>query len=210
MTNKTAKSLAAHLLAIKAIELNPENPFTWASGWKSPIYCDNRKVLSFPKIRQDVKTWLAEAIKSNYDNCDFIAGVATAGIPHATLLADALNLPMIYVRSSAKSHGRKNQIEGDISQGSKCIVVEDLISTGGSALKAVEALKEEGLEVLAVVSLFNYGFEAAKENFKNARVPFYSLSSFKDLLEVAREKNLFSSEQLENIANWRLDPANWS
>lgn len=210
MTNNTAKSLAAHLLEIKAIELKPENPFTWASGWKSPIYCDNRKVLSYPKIRQDVKNWLADAVKRNFASCDFIAGVATAGIPHAALLADALELPMIYVRSSAKSHGRKNQIEGDISQGSKCVVVEDLISTGGSALKAVESLRENGLEILSVVSLFNYGFETADENFKNAGVSYYSLASFNDLLEVARDKGLYSAEQLKKIARWRIDPANWT
>ena len=210
MKNNTAISLASHLLDIKAIELNPENPFTWASGWKSPIYCDNRKVLSYPKIRQEVKTWLAEAVKNKFSSCDLVAGVATAGIPHAALLADALDLPMIYVRSSVKSHGRKNQIEGDLSQGKKCIVVEDLISTGGSALKAVQALKENGLEVLAVISLFNYGFETAKANFSSQNVAYHSLASFKDLLLVAREKNLFSEEQLEKISRWREDPANWS
>ena len=206
---ETAREVALELLKIKAIRLNPEMPFTWASGWKSPIYCDNRLSLSYPELRTNLKKKLADLILKNYPQVEVIAGVATAGIPQGALVADELEVPMIYVRSKPKGHGLTNQIEGKIDPGNKVVVVEDLVSTGGSSLKAVSALKEAGLEVLGMVAIFTYGFSLSKENFVKEGVSCYCLSDYSSMLEAALEEDYISSQQLEILKTWRIDPANW-
>ncbi len=206
---ESAREVALELLKIKAIRLNPEKPFTWASGWKSPIYCDNRLSLFFPEIRSTHKKKLAKLINSYYPQVDVIAGVATAGIPQGALVADKLDIPMIYVRSKPKGHGLTNQIEGKIDPGKKVVVVEDLISTGGSSLKAVTVLREANFEVLGMVAIFTYGFTIAEENFLREGVSCYCLSDYSSMLEAAHEENYISSEQLEILKIWRNDPANW-
>lgn len=201
MTN--ASEVARRLLQIKAIKLSPQNPFTWASGIQSPIYCDNRLVLSHPEIRNFIKQSLVEASKA-FPSFDVVAGVATAGIAHGSLLADGLNYPFIYVRDKAKGHGRQNQIEGAFQAGQKVLVVEDLISTGGSALKAVDALRAAGAEVLGVIAIFSYGFEKAVEAFKAADCPFKTLSNYEVLIKEAVENEYISSEDLILLKNWRV------
>ncbi len=205
----TAHLVAKKLLEINAIKLNVETPFTWASGWKSPIYCDNRLSLSYPDVRTYIKQQLANTIKKNFGEVEAIAGVATAGIPQGALVADVLNIPFIYVRSKPKGHGMENMIEGKITQGQKIVVIEDLISTGGSSLKAVDALKANEFSVLGMVSIFTYGFDLAEENFTKANIKALSLSSYNELIDEALKLNYITREQVSNLKKWREDPANW-
>lgn len=205
----TSAPVAEKLLEVEAIKLNYQNPFTWSSGWKSPIYCDNRLSLSYPKIRSFIKEALSNAIKESFGEAEYIAGVATAGIPQGALVADSLNLPYIYVRPKPKEHGMGNQIEGKIDEGKKVVLVEDLISTGGSSLKAAEALKSEGLKVIGMVAIFTYGFEVAEQNFEKAKIPLVCLSDFNSLLKAAVEKKYLDESQMIHVKSWRLDPANW-
>lgn len=204
-----SENIALSLLEIEAIKLRPEEPFRWASGWNSPIYCDNRLSLSFPDVRNQVKEGLVSLIRDNFSNAESIAGVATAGIPQGALVSDAINLPFIYVRPKPKDHGMANLIEGKISPGQKVVVVEDLISTGGSSLKAVEALKEAGFEVLGMVAIFTYGFAVAEENFKKAGVKLITLSNYDTLISQAIKKNIIKSKDLDSLNDWRVDPASW-
>ena len=205
----TAAIVAQKLLEIKAIRLQPEQPFTWASGWKSPIYCDNRLSLSYPEVRNIIKDELVNAIKENFPGVEAIAGVATAGIPQGALVADALGLPFLYVRSKAKGHGMENMIEGKVTPGQKVVVVEDLVSTGGSSLKAVQDLKGAEFDVLGMVSIFTYGFELAKNNFEEAGVKLVCLSDYEAMLPLAIELDYATSEDLSSLEEWRKDPANW-
>ena len=206
---QTAGKVAAMLLQIEAIKLNTEKPFTWSSGWKSPIYCDNRLSLSYPEIRTAIRDGLIEAIRENFFSVEAIAGVATAGIPQGALVAEALNLPFLYVRSKPKDHGMENLIEGRLTKGQKVVVVEDLISTGGSSLKVVEALRKEGAQVLGMVSIFNYGFDHATRNFYDADVSLISLSDFSHMLKYALDQKYITEEQLISLKAWRIDPAGW-
>ncbi len=208
MTNE--KVVAEKLLQINAIKLSPEAPFTWASGWKSPIYCDNRKTLSFPFIRDYIKSELCNVIFEQFPDTDLLAGVATAGIPWGAMAADQLKLPFIYVRPKPKDHGLGNQIEGYFEKGQKTIVIEDLVSTGKSSLQAVEALKNAGLEVIGMVSIFTYGFDVAAKAFEDAGVTLKSLTNYNSLIETALEKNIISQSHQSILLNWRVDPANWS
>jgi orotate phosphoribosyltransferase len=202
------KIIAQKLLQIKAIKLSPQNPFTWASGIKSPIYCDNRITLSYPAIRTEIKKGLAELSK-NFGSFNHISGVATAGIAHGALLADHLDLPFSYVRSSSKKHGRQNKIEGYIAEGSKILVVEDLISTGGSSLLAVEDLRENGFEVVGVMAIFTYEFRIAKESFEKAKCNFNTLSNYTALLSEARIAHFISEKEAEVLSQWSNDPEGW-
>ncbi len=204
-----AKEIAEALLEIKAIKVQPEQPFTWASGWKSPIYCDNRLSLSFPEIRDLVKTRLIDAICEHFKEIETVAGVATAGIPQAALVADAMNLPLIYVRSKPKGHGLENMIEGKVPEGAKIVVIEDLISTGGSSLKAVEALKAAGYEVLGLLAIFTYGFPQASKAFADAGVKLVTLSNYAEMLEIAQEMKLISAEHMAGLQAWREAPEQW-
>lgn len=206
---QTAGKVAAMLLQIEAIKLNTEKPFTWSSGWKSPIYCDNRISLSYPEIRTAIRDGLIEAIRENFFSAEAIAGVATAGIPQGALVAEALNLPFMYVRSKPKDHGMENLIEGRLTKGQKVVVVEDLISTGGSSLKVVEALRKEGAQILGMVSIFNYGFDHATRNFYDADVSLISLSDFSHMLKYALDQKYITEEQLISLKAWRIDPAGW-
>ena len=206
---ETAKIVAKKLLEINAIKLNVENPFTWASGWKSPIYCDNRLSLSYPEVRTFIKNQLASTIQENFSGAEAIAGVATAGIPQGALVADALNIPFIYVRSKPKGHGMENLIEGKVTKGQKVVVIEDLVSTGGSSLKAIEALRKSEFSVLGMVSIFTYGFPVAQENFDNAKVPLISLSNYNELIDEALHLNYVTEEQILKLKNWREDPGSW-
>ncbi|MDZ5711595.1 orotate phosphoribosyltransferase [Jeotgalibacillus haloalkalitolerans] len=199
------KKMAAYLLEIKAVELNPENPFTWASGIKSPIYCDNRLIMSYPEIRSYAADQLTELIKTNFAEAEIIAGTATAGIPHAAWVSERLNLPMNYVRSSAKKHGKTNQIEGKVTPGKKAVVIEDLISTGGSSIDAVKALEEQGIKVLGVAALFTYGFKKAEQQFKEAGVPYYTVTNFDTLIEQASVLNYISQDQVNELAKWKSE-----
>lgn len=202
---KTAESL----LQIKAIKLQPENPFTWASGWKSPIYCDNRLTLSFPQIRSELKVEFAKQIQELYGKPDYIAGVATGAIAIGVLVAEYLNVPFIYVRDKAKGHGRQNQIEGFLKPGSNVVVIEDLISTGGSSLKAVDVLQEFGAHVLGMMAIFTYDFPVAQENFDKANVRLNTLSDYNHLLEQASQQGTISNESVEMLKEWRKDPSVW-
>jgi orotate phosphoribosyltransferase len=206
---ETAAKTAELLLKIEAIKLNTEKPFTWASGWKSPIYCDNRLSLSYPDARTAIRNSLAEVIKENFHSAESIAGVATAGIAQGALVADQLSLPFLYVRPKPKDHGMENLIEGKITKGQKVVVVEDLISTGGSSLKAVAALRDAGFQVLGMVSIFNYGFDIASKNFYEADVSLISLSDYSHLLTQALKKNYITEAQVTSLKAWRVDPANW-
>ena len=206
---ETAGPVASKLLEIEAIKLNHRQPFTWSSGWKSPIYCDNRLSLSYPAIRTFIKASLAAAIRQHFGEAGCIAGVATAGVPQGALVADALELPYIYVRPKPKDHGMGNLIEGKITKGQKVVLVEDLISTGGSSLKAAEALKEAGFSVLGMVAIFTYGFEVAEKNFEQAGIRLVCLSDFNQLLKEAVAKKYLDENQLVYVKSWRLDPANW-
>jgi orotate phosphoribosyltransferase len=207
--DQTAGRVAAMLLQIQAIKLNTDKPFTWSSGWKSPIYCDNRLSLSYPEIRTAIKEGLVQAIHENFTTVESIAGVATAGIPQGALVAEAMNLPFVYVRAKPKDHGMENLIEGKLTKGQKVVVIEDLISTGGSSLKVVEALRKEGAHVLGMVSIFNYGFDLASRNFYEADVSLISLSDFGHLLKYALEQKYITEEQLTSLKAWRTDPSNW-
>lgn len=204
-----ALKVASDLLNIKAIKLNIEAPFTWSSGWKSPIYCDNRLSLSYPEIRQNIKTALALACKSQYPEVGAIAGVATAGIPQGVLLADELGVPFVYVRSKPKGHGMANLVEGKITPGQKVVVVEDLVSTGASSLKAAGVLREAGFEMPGMLSIFSYGFPQAEQNFKKAGLKFHSLSNYATMLEIAIGQGYISEKDLELLESWRKDPAHW-
>lgn len=207
---ETSKKIANSLLQSNAIKLQPTNPFTWASGWKSPIYCDNRITLSFPAVRKQIRDAFVETIKAEFGAPDLIAGVATGAIAQGALVADGMELPFVYVRSAAKDHGRGNLIEGEVKAGQKVVVVEDLISTGGSSLKAVEALREAGCEVLGMVAIFTYGFPVAITNFEKAGVKLVTLSNYNALLELALETGYIKSEQIEVLKKWRQAPDTWT
>lgn len=202
------KSIAQKLLQIKAIKLNPQNPFTWASGIKSPIYCDNRVTLSHPAIRQEIKEGFA-ALAADFEGIDAISGVATAGIAHGALLADHLGLPFSYVRSSAKAHGRQNRIEGEIASGSKILMVEDLISTGGSSIDAVKALQEAGHTVAGVVAIFTYQFQKATDNFASVDCPFATISNYTAMLAEAKAFDYISANEEEILQKWSSNPSSW-
>ncbi len=196
-------------MQIKALQINPQNPYTWASGWKSPVYCDNRKVLSFPYVRDFVKSELANMVLEHFPDAEVIAGVATAGIAIGVMAADLLKLPFIYVRSKPKEHGMGNQIEGVLEAGQKVVVIEDLISTGKSSLQVVDVLRANGAEVMGMCGLFTYGFTAADEAFAKAGVPLHTISNYKALMEVAEEKKLIQPEQMATLEQWRINPAEW-
>lgn len=206
----TASQIAEMLLKIQAIKLNTKKPFTWASGWKSPIYCDNRISLSYPDVRNAIKAGLIDAIRENFFTAEAIAGVATAGIAHGALVADALDLPFLYVRSKAKEHGMQNLVEGKVVRDQKVVVIEDLVSTGGSSLKAVAALREAGFKVLGMASVFSYGFDLASRNFYEADVSLISLSDYGHLLSQALQEKYISEDQLVSLKAWRVDPAHWA
>lgn len=204
-----ALTFAEKLLQIKALKLDVENPFTWASGWRSPIYCDNRKILSYPHLRDYVKSELANTVLEHFPETEAIAGVATAGIPHGTLAADLLRLPFIYVRSKPKGHGLGNLIEGDLVAGQKVVVVEDLVSTGKSSLEAVEALRAAGAEVIGMCALFTYGFPEAEKSFEAAGVELITISNYGALIELAGQLGIVSAGDKEKLAQWRLQPSVW-
>ncbi len=197
------------LLEIKAVFLSPKKPFTWASGIISPIYCDNRLILSYPEIRHEIEMALAKLVSEKFSNAEILMGTATAGIPHAAYVSEYLNLPMGYVRSSSKDHGRNNQIEGHYEEGNKVVVIEDLISTGKSSIEVIKALQEANLEVLGCVSIFSYGFQEAKEAFDKVGVPYYSLANFNELVQIASELNYIDKEDLSDVLEWRKAPREW-
>ncbi|HLN54403.1 MAG TPA: orotate phosphoribosyltransferase [Bacteroidales bacterium] len=205
-----AKKTAEFLLQINAIKLQPSSPFTWASGWKSPIYCDNRKTLSFPEVRSYIRDSFASLVKDLYPEVQLIAGVATGAIAHGALVADKLGLPFIYVRSGAKEHGLGNQIEGYYEKAMKVVVVEDLISTGGSSLSAVKALREAGCEVLGMVAIFTYEFKKAADAFATENCRLDTLSNYSTLIEAAVKSGYIGQSEVETLKKWRLDPASWS
>lgn len=203
------KHIAKHLLEIEAVALSPKNPFTWASGLKSPIYCDNRMTMSFPNVRQDIAKALGDTINELYPDVEVIAGTATAGIPHAAWVADYLNLPMVYIRGKAKEHGKKNQIEGRITDNQKMVIIEDLISTGGSVIDAAEAAKKEGADVLGVAAIFTYELPKGIANFKAQNLPFFTLTTYTELIEVAEKDNVINEEDKALLTLWKEDPENW-
>jgi orotate phosphoribosyltransferase len=205
----TAQRIASHLLDVKAVSLRPEQPFTWASGILSPIYCDNRITLSYPAIRKDIAQELANLIKIHYPTVEVIAGTATAGIPQACWVAEILDLPMVYIRTKAKDHGKENQIEGRITQNQKMVVIDDLISTGGSVLDACEAATREGADVLGVVAIFTYQLPKGYANFKEREIPLHTLSDYTTLIQVAREQGYIKPEEIEVLMEWKMDPQNW-
>jgi len=205
-----AKETAKLLLQINAIKLNPKNPYTWASGWKSPIYCDNRIILSYPKIRKLICDFLASLIDQNIKDYDLIAGVATGAIGVGMLVANKLDKPFIYVRSDRKKHGRKNNIEGFYKKDQKVVVIEDLISTGKSSLDACDSLISENLKIKSLVSIFNYNFDISEENFKSKKIEYFSLCSYNYLIDYALENNFFSSSEIDELRKWRNDPINWN
>ena len=205
-----ARLLAQKLLKIRAIKLQPMNPFVWASGWNSPIYTDNRKTLSYPEVRSFIKVELTRLILENFGDAEAIAGVATGAISHGALVADSLGLPYAYVRSTPKDHGLENLIEGNLKPGQKVVVVEDLVSTGKSSLKAVEAIRQAGCEVLGMVAIFTYDFPIAAEQFKEAGVKLLTLSNYNAMLEVALETEYIRESDVETLKEWRTDPENWA
>lgn len=207
MTNEQA--VAEKLLQVKAIRLNLKEPFTWASGWKSPIYCDNRKVLSFPHVREFIKSEMCNVIFDAFPDAELLAGVATAGIAWGAMAADQLKLPYIYVRPKPKEHGLGNQIEGFFEAGQKVVVVEDLVSTGKSSLEVVEVLRKAGVEVIGMVSIFNYGFTKAKDAFQQAEVPLKSLTNYPTLIQLAIDKKIVEPSEQDVLLKWSADPANW-
>ncbi|MDE3251325.1 MAG: orotate phosphoribosyltransferase [Bacteroidota bacterium] len=207
MTNE--KAVAEKLLQVAAVKLSPENPFTWASGWKSPIYCDNRKVLSFPFVRDFIKSELCNVVFEQFPTAEVLAGVATAGIPWGMMAADQLKLPYIYVRPKPKEHGLGNQIEGFYTPGQRVLVIEDLISTGKSSLQVVDVLRNAGVEVVGMVSIFTYGFAKADAAFAEAGVPYRSLTNYTQLISLAVEKGQISPETEQLLLQWRTDPAGW-
>ena len=206
---KMSKKIAEYLLQSNAIKLKPATPFTWASGWKSPIYCDNRQTLSFPEIRTYIRNGFVETIKTKYKNVEVIAGVATGAIAQGALVAEVLGLPFIYVRSAPKSHGMENLIEGKLDPGKKVVVIEDLVSTGGSSLKAVETIRKAGCEVLGMCAIFSYLFPVSMESFKNADCELTTLSNYEVLIDMAVETNYVKAEEVEVLKMWRQDPGNW-
>ena len=204
------KAIAEKLLQINAIKLNAREPFTWASGWKSPIYCDNRKVLSFPYVRDFIKSELCNLVFQEFDNSELVAGVATAGIAWGAMIADQLKLPFVYVRPKPKEHGLGNQVEGYFEQGQKTIVIEDLVSTGKSSLQVIEVLKQSGIDVIGMVSIFNYGFDQAGKAFETMGLKYKSLTTYETLIALAIEKGYVKKEQETILLNWRKDPAHWA
>ena len=208
LDNKELK-IAETLLKINAIKLNPNEPFKWASGWNSPIYCDNRTILSFPNVRNEVKEELSKLLIGKFGKPDVIAGVATGAIGIGMLVADFLDLPFIYVRPEAKKHGRKNQIEGKINSSQKVVVIEDLISTGNSSINAVRALREHEIEVIGMVAIFTYGFDISFENFKNENLKLETLSNYKTLIDCALKNNYINSSELEELKSWNKNPSKW-
>ncbi|MFM7195197.1 MAG: orotate phosphoribosyltransferase [Bacteroidota bacterium] len=209
INSSSALPVSGLLLEIGAIRLSPEKPFTWSSGWKSPIYCDNRLALSYPEKRSYIKESLTAAVKNHFPGAQSIAGVATAGIAQGALVADALQLPFLYVRPKPKDHGMQNLIEGKVEPGQRVVLVEDLISTGGSSLKAAEALRDAGFVVEGMVAIFTYGFETAKSAFEAAGIPLVCLSDFSHLLQEALTRNFITRDQLGFVSRWREDPGNW-
>ena len=209
MTNKSKQLLAAELLKIKAVKLQPEQPFTWASGWKSPFYCDNRKTLSFPALRTRVKLGLSNLILEQFPEADIVAGVATGAIAQGALVAEELANPFVYVRPKAKDHGMGNQIEGDVYPGAKVVVVEDLVSTGLSSLRAVDALRAAGVEVVGMVASFTYGFDVATEAFEKAGVKLITLTDYEAVLEAAKETGYITEEVMPTLQEWRANPSEW-
>ncbi len=207
--NEVEQKVAESLLQIKAIKLQPKSPFTWASGWRSPIYCDNRVTLSHPSIRTYIRQKLSQLIQEEFGSIDMVSGVATAGIPQGVLVAQDLGLPFSYVRSSAKDHGRQNLIEGEVMSGQRVVVVEDLVSTGKSSLQAVKALREVGCNVVGLVSIFTYGLDVATENFAEAKCPLFSLCDYNALIKVAVEKSYVLESEIELLEQWRRNPAAW-
>lgn len=204
-----AKVVAEKLLQVNAVKLNPQTPFTWASGWKSPIYCDNRSILSFPFVRDFIKSEMCNIIFSEFADAELLAGVATAGIPWGAMAADQLKLPFIYVRPKPKDHGLGNQIEGRYEAGQKVVVVEDLVSTGKSSLQAVDALIKAGLDVIGMVSIFTYDFKVAREAFETRNLKYFPLTNYPVLLELAKERGLVKPEDEPHLLSWREDPAGW-
>lgn len=203
------KAVAEKLLQVKAVKLNLETPFTWASGWKSPVYCDNRRVLSFPFVREFIKSEMCNVIFDQFGEGELLAGVATAGIAWGAMASDQLKLPYIYVRPKPKEHGLGNQIEGFYEKGQKVVVIEDLVSTGKSSLQVVEVLRAQGLDVIGMVSIFTYGFPVATENFQKAGLTLKSLTNYPTLVELGIEKQIFSRDQQEILLKWQVDPGNW-
>lgn len=203
------KLVAKKLIEVKAVKLQPKNPFTWASGWKSPIYCDNRKTLSYPEIRTFIKLELARVIMEKYPDVEGIAGVATGAIAQGALVADLLGLPFVYIRSTPKDHGLENLIEGELKPGSNVVVVEDLISTGGSSLKAVEAVRNFGCNVVGMVAIYTHGFATAEEAFKKAKVTLTTLSNYNAVIEQAQNTGYITHDDVEMLQEWRKDPTNW-
>jgi orotate phosphoribosyltransferase len=210
LDKNTAKKTAELLLQINAIKLNPENPFTWASGWKSPIYCDNRIILSYPHIRNFVREEMAKQVETLYGKPDIIAGVATGAIGIGALVADYLGLPFIYVRPEPKSHGRQNQIEGLLEHGQSVVVIEDLISTGKSSLNAVDALAAAGAKIKGMLAIFTYGFDVATKNFKKKELELHTLSDYAHLIAQASETGYIKEEQMNTLLEWRKDPSQWN
>lgn len=204
-----ATKIAEFLLQIKAIQLRPNDPFTWSSGWKSPIYCDNRKTLSYPNVRTFIRQSYSQLILDEFGKPDIIAGVATGGIAHGALVAQEIGVPFVYVRSSAKEHGLGNQIEGDFQEGHNVVVIEDLISTGGSSIKAVNALRDAQLNVKGVVAIFSYGFQIARKNFETAKCEVRSLSNYEVLIEKALEQGAVAKQDIDSLREWRLSPDTW-
>ena len=204
--NTVAEKVASYLLDIKAIKLEPNHPFTWASGWKSPIYCDNRKTLSYPEVRSYIKEQFAALIREKYPEVEVIAGVATGALAQGVLVAQELGLPFIYVRSSAKNHGLENLIEGEYKPGQKVVVIEDLVSTGGSSLQAVEALRNGGCEVLGMLAIFTYGFQKAENNFEQAACELTTLSNYNAMIDLALKVGYVQPEQVDKLKEWRLSP----
>ena len=202
--------LAEYLLQIKAIHFNLQNPYTWASGWKSPMYCDNRIILSYPEVRDFVRDGLIQLVKDYFSNADCIAGVATAGIPHAAIIADHLNLPMVYVRSKPKEHGRENMIEGELRHGMRVVVIEDTISTGGSSMKAVEALRAQGAEVVGMCAIYKYGFDVAKKRFEDGGITLKTLTNYEYVLRAGIESNYIDEAALAELKKWVLQPDTWN
>lgn len=209
MSLSIEQQVAQNLLAIKAVFLSPNEPFTWASGIKSPIYCDNRLTMSFPKVRRLIAKGIAEKIKKQFPEVEVIAGTATAGIPHAAWVAEILDLPMVYIRSKAKDHGKGNQIEGQITPGQKMVVIEDLISTGGSVLEACQAAKREGADVLGVAAIFTYELPKGATNFNTAQLPLVTLTNYTTLIQTALEEGYISEADLALLTAWKHDPENW-
>ncbi|GMA08294.1 orotate phosphoribosyltransferase [Tetragenococcus halophilus subsp. flandriensis] len=208
--NNSEKTIAQNLLDIEAVFLSPNQPFTWASGIKSPIYCDNRITMSYPKVRKSIATELAKKIKEQFPDTQVIAGTATAGIPHAAWVADILDLPMIYIRSKKKDHGKTNQIEGKIEKGQKVVVIEDLISTGASVLDACHAAENEEVDVLGVAAIFTYELQSGKDNFKKNNIPLITLTNYSTLINTALAENYIEENELQSLQAWKKDPDHWA